>query len=295
MARVRIAVTFLAGTSATLALARAARRFAIADRLRPVGASPRSRRLPAPLERRVSRALDDAALDIAPAQACSTWALACLVACILGAALGGTSLAVAAVVSAGIGAPVLVHSMRHRRARRIAASVPDVLDRIGAGLRAGGTIASAVADVAAGESPLAADFARVELRGRIGASPEDALSAWARERPAPGVGAAAGALALCATVGGWAADALEGLSSSLRDRIAVAAEAEALSAQARMSALVIGGVPFAYLGWSALVDPAGLATITGTAAGRACFALGALLEMLGLWWMRRIVGSARNT
>jgi tight adherence protein B len=115
------------------------------------------------------------------------------------------------------------------------------------------------------------------------------LAAWARERPVPGVGAAAGALALCATVGGRAADALEGLSSSLRDRIAVVAEAEALSAQARMSALVIGGVPFAYLGWSALVDPAGLATITGTAVGRFCFGVGVALELVGLWWMRRIV------
>jgi Flp pilus assembly protein TadB len=58
-----------------------------------------------------------------------------------------------------------------------------------------------------------------------------------------------------------------------------------------MSALVIGGVPFAYLGWAALVDPVGLAAATGSAAGRACFAAGAVLELLGLWWMRRIVAS----
>jgi Flp pilus assembly protein TadB len=56
-----------------------------------------------------------------------------------------------------------------------------------------------------------------------------------------------------------------------------------------MSALVIGGVPFAYLGWSALVDPASLATITGTAVGRFCFGVGVALELVGLWWMRRIV------
>jgi tight adherence protein B len=291
---VRVALTFVLGTAATVALARAARRFAIADRLRPVGASPRARRLPARVERRIGRALDAAALDIAPAQACSTWALACLVAGILGAALGGVPLTVAAVLCAGVGAPIVVHSMRHRRARQIAAAVPDALDRIGAELRAGGTISSAVAGVAASEHPLAADFARMEMRTRIGADPDDAFSAWAHERPAPGVGAAAGALALCATVGGAAADALEGLSASLRDRIAVAAEAEALSAQARMSALVIGGVPFVYLGWTGLVDPDGIATITGTAAGRACFVVGALLEVLGLLWMRRIVESGRD-
>ena len=288
----RVVVVLVAGVAATCALGRAARRFAIVDRLRPATSSPRSRHLPAGLERRVARAIENAALGITAAQACSTWALACLVAGILGAALGGAPIALAAVLGAGIAAPVVVHSMRHRRARQIAGAVPEVLDRIGAELRAGGTISSAVTGVAGGEGPLAADFARIELRTRIGATPEDALAAWARERPAPGVGAAAGALAMCATVGGRAADALEGLSSSLRDRIAVAAEAEALSAQARMSALVIGGVPFAYLAWTALVDPAGLAAITGTAVGRACFAIGVALELFGLWWMRRIVASA---
>ena len=112
------------------------------------------------------------------------------------------SVALAAALGAGIGAPVVVYSLRHRRARQITAAVPDVLDRIGAELRAGGTIASAVAGVAGGEVHWPLTFARIELRSRIGATSDDALAAWARERPVPGVGAAAGALALCATVGG---------------------------------------------------------------------------------------------
>ena len=289
----RSVLTLIAGTATAFAFARAARRFSITDRLRPVDTPARVRGLPRWLERRVARALDAAALDVPPAQACSTWTIGCVVACIIGAALGGTALAVVAVFVASVGPPFVVHSMRHRRARRVAAAVPEVLDRIGAELRAGGTIASAVAGVGSSDSPLAGDFARVELRTRIGAAPEEALAAWARERPAPGIDAAAGALALCASIGGRAADALEGLSSSLRDRIAVAAEAEALSSQARMSALVIGAIPFAYLGWSALVDRAGLATITGTVAGRACFAAGVGLQLLGVWWIRRIVGTGR--
>ena len=55
-----------------------------------------------------------------------------------------------------------------------------------------------------------------------------------------GVDASAGALALCASVGGRSADALDGLATSLRDRLAVGAEARALSSQARMSAMVVG-------------------------------------------------------
>ena len=101
---------------------------------------------------------------------------------------------------------------------------------------------------------LAPDFARIDARLLLGAPIADALRTWARERDAPGVDVAAGALAMCATVGGRAADALDGVASSLRDRGAVVAEARALSAQARMSALVVGGTPFLYVGWSALAD-----------------------------------------
>src|SRR4029077_16194433 len=117
----------------------------------------------------------------------------------------------------------------------------------------------------------------------------DALDAWAREQPAPGVEVAAGALAMCATVGGSAADALEGLASSLRDRGAVAAEARAVSAQARFSAIVVGGAPLLYLAWSAVSDANALHAPTGAPVGRVCIAVGVGLELVGILWMRRIL------
>ena len=104
-----------------------------------------------------------------------------------------------------------------------------------------------------------------------------------------GVDASAGALALCASVGGKSADALDGLATSLRDRLGVAAEARALSSQARMSAVVVGGAPIAYIAWSALVDPHAVHVLTGTGFGRVCLAVGLALEAVGGWWMRSIV------
>jgi tight adherence protein B len=104
-----------------------------------------------------------------------------------------------------------------------------------------------------------------------------------------GVDAAAGALAMCSIVGGRAADALDGLASSLRDRLAVIAEARALSSQARMSAIVIGGAPLVFLVWSAMTDPHALHGMGATAVGRVCIVVGLALEGLGLWWMRRIL------
>ena len=96
---------------------------------------------------------------------------------------------------------------------------------------------------------------------------------------------------MCAAVGGASADALDGLASSLRDRLAVASEAQALSAQARMSAIVVSGAPVAYIGWSAIIDPHSLHVLVGSTVGRSCLVTGVALEALGAWWMRAIVRS----
>jgi tight adherence protein B len=275
----------LTGGLATFVLARAARRFAVADRLRPRRANGS---LPAWLGDPLAAALRAAALDVLPRQAVQIWLLALFVAGAVGGAVA-PSVGVVLVVTFAAGGPVGLWLARDRGARRVAAEVPVMLERVASELRSGGTVATAVRAAAAGDGALAADFSRVERRVLLGASFVDALRAWAREVPAPGVGAAAGALALCSAVGGRSADALDGMASSLRERLGVLAEARALSSQARLSALVIGLAPIVYLLGSAAIDPGSHDALLGTGIGRLCAIGGLALEGVGVWWMRRIV------
>jgi tight adherence protein B len=240
------------------------------------------------------RALDDAALTSTPEQAVEVWLLAVGIAALVGR---GVSPAAGVVAAFGVAAsgPLALRAGRHRRDRLIAVAVPDTLDRIGSELRGGGTVATAISSVARGGGPLAADAARIETRVRLGSGLSDAVRTWAQERRAIGVEVAAGALSLSAAVGGPAADALEGLASSLRARLAVVAEARALSAQARYSAWVIGLAPIGYLLSTAAVDSRSVHVLLGTGSGRACVAAGLGLELLGALWMRAIVETADPT
>jgi tight adherence protein B len=276
------------GGSAVVALARFARRFAVADRLRP---TTTARVLPSVVRRPLARALDAAALTSTPEQAVEVWLLAVGIAGLVGLGIAPAA-GVVAAFGVAVGGPVALRAGRHRRDRLIAVAVPDTLDRIGAELRAGGTVATAISSVARGGCPLAADAARIETRMRLGAGLSDAVRAWARERRATGVEVAAGALSLSAAVGGPAADALEGLASSLRARLGVVAEARALSAQARYSAWVIGLAPIGYLVSTAAVDSRSVHVLLGTGSGRACVVVGLGLELLGAIWMRAIVETA---
>jgi tight adherence protein B len=178
-----------------------------------------------------------------------------------------------------------------RRDAGVVAALPDVLERVAGGLRAGAAPLGALAEVAVGTDlpeSLAADLARVvrcaEERGLA-----VALERWAGERPLPAVAATAAALEVAVGAGGPAAPALDGLAAGLRDRHDAVAEIAALSAQARLSAIVVGGAPFGSLALSLLVDPRVAPTLIGTGVGRACLLAGIALECFAGLWMQRIV------
>jgi tight adherence protein B len=290
MVLVLSAVLVVAGPLAVAALVAAARRAAATERTRALGRGRRWR-LPARLRPRVERALADADVALEPEAAVELWAGVTAAAGLVVAALS-PGLVPPAVLVTVVGAPAGLWVLRTRAMRRYASALPLALEQIAAHLRGGGTVAHGVAAVAGGDGPLSGDLRRVQARADLGVGLADALVAWPAERDVGDVRAVAGALAVAETLGGRSAHALDGLAASLRDRIGAAAEARSLSAQARLSAIVVGASPVAYLVFSALVDPQSVGLLVGTGPGRACLVLGLLLEAVAALWMRRILASA---
>jgi tight adherence protein B len=280
----------VAGPIAVAALVAGARRAATTERARALG-HRRRWRLPERVRSVVVRALADADLSLEPEPAVEFWAGATGAAGLVAAAMS-PGLVLPAVVVTIAGGPAFVWVLRTRAHGRYAGALPLALEQIAAHLRGGGTLGHGVAALAGGDGPLAGDMRRVQARADLGVGLADALAAWPVERDVGDVRAVAGALAVAETLGGRSAHALDGLAASLRDRIGAAAEARSLSAQARMSAVVVGAAPLAYLVFSALVDPGSVGLLVGTAAGRVCLVAGLLLEAAGALWMRRILASA---
>jgi tight adherence protein B len=274
----------------TLTLARSAGRVPARERARLLGVRP-LRTLPAQPRAWLVRHLEDAGVAIEPEAACELALAIAGAVGILGYAVA-PALAVPAALATLLAGPVALRLARGRATRRYAAALPAGLEQVAAELRGGGTVAGAIGTIARTGGPLAADLRRVGARTELGVGLVDALGAWPEERPVDGVRAAAGALAVAAALGGRAAGALDGLARSLRDRLGAAAEAGALSAQARLSAVVVGAAPIAYLAFSTAVDPSSTAPLVTTTPGRVCFALGLGCEVLGALWMRRIVRTA---
>jgi len=276
------------GVAASILLARSARRVDAATRVEALRSGPR-RRLPAPLRAALSRRLEAAEIAASPEIALQTWLTAVFAAGLFGLALAPVAAIVAALI-AFVAGPVWVHLSRHRRDRRAADAVPMILEGAATEMRGGATVENAIEAIVAGGGPLAPDLERVAGRVGLGARLGDALGSWAAERDVAGVREAAGSLALAAEVGGPSAGALDGLATSLRERRGALADARALSAQARLSAVVVGAGPIGYLVLSALADPAATGRLYATRPGQVCLVAGLGLEALGALWMRHLLG-----
>jgi tight adherence protein B len=276
----------VAGAFAAALLARSARRAVVTDRLRR---PRRSRwRVHHRLRPVMSRALEHADVARSAEEAIELWGVGVLAVVVLTLAVAPEMLLLA-LVAAGTAGPAWLWFARERRERRFARALPGALEQVASELRGGGTVPNAVARLAASESIVAGDLRRVRTRTELGLSLVDALAGWPAEHDAPGVRAAAGAFAVAATLGGRAADAIDGLASSLRQRLDAADDAQALSSQARLSAVVVGAAPVGYLVFSGLVDPRAVTVLVGTGLGRVCLAVGLGLEAAAALWIRRIV------
>ena len=282
-------VVAIAGPLTCVALVAAARRAAAAHRLRAPNARRRWR-LSGRVRPRLERGLLDADVARDPEEAIELWLIGVLGVVMVSLAVA-PAMTVPAALAATLAAPAGLWLARARRERRFTAALPAALEQVAAELRGGGTVAGAVERLSESTAVVALDFRRVHTRTQLGLSLVDALSGWPVEHDAPGVRAAAGACAVAASLGGSAADAIDGLALSLRHRLDAAAEARALSSQARLSAVVVGAAPIGYLAFSSLVDPRSVGVLVGTGVGRVCLVVGVALEGLAALWIRRIVRS----
>ncbi len=285
-----LAGVVVAGILLASTLARAAIGATVRDRTRTLRPVPRV--LPGRLRERIGAALLRADVSVSPEAAVKWWMLA-----FIGAAwfalLLAPPLLVPALIGVAVAGPVGLRLRAGHAARAARAALPALLDGVVAQLRAGGSVVEAVQAAGTRPGPLQPDCARMAARLAIGASLEQVLDQWATERPIAGVRGAAGALAMVTTMGGSAATALEGLVQSLRNDDAAQSEAMALSSQARVSAIVVGAAPLAYLVFSTATDPESSRVLVSTTVGQVCLTVGLAMEVAAGFWMRALVGGSR--
>lgn len=204
--------------------------------------------------------------------------------------LGNVAVGILAGMAVGI-VPVLVlgrqASILGRKADR---QLPDVLGQLAASLRSGHSLNQAIE--AAGDqtaAPLGPQMARVVAETQVGRSLEDALAAMAERVGSTDLRWSVRAMMIQSRTGGKLSDVLEVLAEFMRDREEVRREVQALTADGRMSAWILGLLPFFVLGALLVVSREYLTPLVTDPMGFVMIGAAAVLMAVGMLWIRKII------
>jgi tight adherence protein B len=177
-----------------------------------------------------------------------------------------------------------------RRSERFADQLEQTLPLMAGSLRAGFGVMQAFDAVAReSESPTADEFHRVVVESRLGRDLDDTLGSMAERVNSEDFDWVVQAIEIHRQVGGDLAEVLDNVYATIRDRNRIRRQIKALSAEGRLSALILFVLPFVMFGVIAVLNPDYLGELTGHTIGYVMLAVAGGMLTVGGLWLRRIV------
>jgi tight adherence protein B len=166
----------------------------------------------------------------------------------------------------------------------------DVLAILASSLRAGHSFLQALDHVANEiKDPSATEFHRVVSEIRLGRPVDDAMIEMAERVGSEDMRWAVMAVNIQRQVGGNLAEVLDIVANTVRERAYVHRQVRVLSAEGRLSIMILAGLPFGVFFYLMLVSPEYVSVLFTTMFGRILLAVGGCLMAVGIFVMTRIV------
>ncbi|GAB1640779.1 hypothetical protein KRMM14A1259_12020 [Krasilnikovia sp. MM14-A1259] len=177
-----------------------------------------------------------------------------------------------------------------RRARSFANQLPDALQLLVGSLRSGFSLPQALdALVRDGGEPIAGELGRALAETRLGGDLEEALDRVGERNASQDMSWLVMAIRIQREVGGNLAETLETAVTTMRERARLHRHVRALSAEGRLSAMILLGMPIVLGAWMFVfrrdylrplyTEPLGLMMLTGSVVG----------VVVGALWLRKLV------
>lgn len=234
--------------------------------------------------------LERAAVHRSPAQVFWVVVGGAVLGNVLGGSLGGP---LGAVVLTPLVPLAVALFLRVRIGRRRAAfgdQLDDTLRLMASSMRAGHSVLRALEAVShEAEAPTSEEFSRVLNEVRVGRDVVPALDEVAARMGSEDFSWVAQAVAIHREVGGNLSDVLNRIGVTIRDRAQLRGQARALSAEGRLSAIVLLAMPFVIGLALQLTVPDYTSRLTGSGTGMAMLATAGVLMVVGAVWVRRVV------
>ena len=235
--------------------------------------------------------LELAGVKSTPSQFLILVASAASVLALFGVVLGLTSgtsvvLAILFAMLTPLGAKLIISARTSRRRAKFADQVDDVVQLIAGSLRAGHGLSTALTSVATdADAPMSEELARVVNESRLGRPLPEALATTAQRMQSKDFEWVAQAIAINAETGGNLAEVLDQVGKTIRERNQIRRQVAALSAEGRLSGLILVFLPIGLFLFLSLIRPDYTAVFFQTIIGILALIIAVVLLIVGSIWL----------
>ncbi len=218
-------------------------------------------------------------------------AVAFLVSLSFASQMWAAAIAVSVFGIALLGLPFwLLNHLTRRRMNKFLHHLPDAIELMVRGLRSGLPINDAMRTIAEEvPDPVGPEFLEVVEGQKLGIPMEQGLERMYERVPLPEVNFLSIVIAIQRETGGNLSEALSNLANVLRSRKAMKLKVKAISQEAKVSAIIIGSVPFFLIGAIAFLNPDHLRPLFNTTKGNIVAFLSMAWMIAGVVIMRTII------
>ncbi len=179
---------------------------------------------------------------------------------------------------------------RKRRMRKFERQLPDALDMIARALRAGHAFSSGMQMVADEfEDPLGSEFDTTVSQINYGVSFQDALKSLSKRIDCPDLKFFAISIIIQRQSGGNLAEILENISGIIRERFKLRNRIKALSAEGKLSAIILVALPFFIVLFLAFLAPDYIKVLILDPLGRVMITISLIMIACGILFMKKII------
>lgn len=208
----------------------------------------------------------------------------------IGFTIGGIGPALVFGIIGALFPILVVKNKKKQRFERLTGEIGDCLTVMSNSLRAGYSFQQAM-DLVAKEmsGPLAKEFRKTLREISLGVPTEQALINLTKRVESDDLDLMISAVLIQRQVGGNLAEVLDNISHTLRERIRIKGEIKTLTAQGRISGLIIGLMPPILFAILMVINPGYVGILIKTEAGIMMLMAGVASEIIGVMFIKRIV------
>ncbi len=186
--------------------------------------------------------------------------------------------------------PAALQAAIDHRAKLFATQLPDVLKLTASSLRAGFSLLQGLEAVTKQlREPSAGELQRVLAEARLGRPVEDALEAASARIRNRDFSESVAAVRIQQEAGGNLATLFDTLAETMVQRLRLRREVRTLTAEGRLSAYILGCTPLALGIFIFAINRPYMEVLLQSSAGKVMFVGGLLLQIVGFYWMYRVV------